>query len=188
MSTSHVIITYLQLDLLTCAIILVSTIVYINIRIFKRDSLSNTSSPKFFKLFDDNAEIDSFNIIIIIIIIIIRYLYGAMSLAQYIQRRYIHQVKSVLCIKFYVYDLSNKKVLILALNEARDGAQRAAGSSKFYRMGAAWRKALSPYVLSLALATHSRLLCPERRVQPGWYHCSKLYGDTVERGRAGLCT
>ena len=67
------------------------------------------------------------------------------------------QVKSV--INFYAYDLSNKNVLILILNEARNGAQRAAGGSKFHGMGAAWRKALFPYVLSLVLGTHSKLLC-----------------------------
>ena len=50
----------------------------------------------------------------------------------------------------------------------------AAGGSKFHRMGAAWRKALSPYGLSLVLGTHSRLLCQERRARPGCYHCSKL--------------
>ena len=63
---------------------------------------------------------------------------------------------------------------MLVLNEARDAAQQAAGGSKFHRMGAAWRKALSPYVMSLVLGTHSKLLCQERRARPGWYHCSKL--------------
>ena len=71
-----------------------------------------------------------------------------------------HQEKSVLYIKFYVYDLSNKKLLLLVLNEARDGAQRTAGDGKFYGMGAGWGRALSPCVLSLVLGTHSRLLCP----------------------------
>ena len=85
---------------------------------------------------------------------------------QPIQRHYIHQVKPVLCIRFII--------LILVLNEARDGAQQVAGGRKFHRMGAVWGKALSPSVLSLVLGTRSRLLCQERKAWPGWYHCSKL--------------
>ena len=65
---------------------------------------------------------------------------------------------------YTIYQIT--RVLILVLNEARDGTQRAAGGSKFHRMSVAWLEALSPYVLNLVLGTHSRLLCPERRVRP----------------------
>ena len=59
-----------------------------------------------------------------------------------------------------------KKVLILGLNEARDGAQRAAGGSKFHRMGAAWGKALSPYVLSLCLGHTQQTAVPRAGARP----------------------
>ena len=74
------------------------------------------------------------------------------------------------------------------LNEARDGAQRAGGGRKFHRMGAAWGKALSPYVLSLVFGTQSTLLCREWRAWPGWYTIARNNRDAVEAGHAGLCT
>ena len=62
--------------------------------------------------------------------------------------------------KFYVKDLSNKKVLILVLNEARDGAQWAAGGRNSTEWVMPGRRLLFRiHVLSLLLGTHSRLLC-----------------------------
>ena len=59
---------------------------------------------------------------------------------------------------YKIYELK-KKVLILVLNKARDGPQRAAGDSNCHEMGAPSGKALSPYVPSLVLGTPCRRLC-----------------------------
>ena len=78
---------------------------------------------------------------------------------------------SSICIKFI-----KQKKFHFVLNEARDGAPRAAGRSKFHKMGAAWRKALPR---GLTICPCRQIDLPKARV--AFYQCVVIicYGSLI---------